>query len=195
MATNLDPKWIRVSSILSMIPTKGPDGLWGYPLQSIPQDVLNRKAEIGTDVHAAISSYVNNKFAVLTEAGDRYFDSFLKWEKAVGLVHAHTELRLFHEPMNLSGGIDMLAKIGGGEGLFIIDFKCTAAPDHSKWTIQAAFYALLAQLNKIDVEKRCLFVQLDANGDYPKVHEYEITKELTSTALSFYNAYLYLTRK
>ena len=63
--TELDPKWIRVSSILSMIPTKDADGRWHYPMQAIYQEVLKRKADkadLGTSVHAAIAAHCRDEF-------------------------------------------------------------------------------------------------------------------------------------
>jgi len=77
----------------------------------------------------------------------------------------------------------------------LIDFKCTVASDPVKWPIQAAFYYLLTQFNGMKLDPNCLFIQLDKEGKAPKVHRYEITKELTSAAISLYNTYMYLTRK
>jgi hypothetical protein len=191
----LDPKWIRVSSILSMIPSIDNEGKWGYPLQNIDQQILQKKADLGSSIHSAISSHVKGEFMPISKKEEGYFNSYLMWEKSLGIKPLFTEIRLFHEPMKLTGCLDMITLIGSSEKRYIVDFKCTLSPDSIKWPIQGALYELLSELNKIEVEKTCFFVQLDQNGNPPKVYEYEITKQLTSMAIAFYNSYRYLTKK
>lgn len=191
----IDPKWIRVSSILSMLPTKDDEGKWGYPIQRLDQDMLARKAELGSSVHAAIASHVKKEFAPLTDKEQGYLDSFLKWDHSINLDPRDVELRLYSDTLGLTGCIDMIGKVNHNGLYSLIDFKCTASPDPVKWPIQGAFYKLLADLNGISLDETCLFVQLDPKGDFPKVHEYHITKELTSIAMSMYNTYLYLTKR
>lgn len=190
---SLDPKWIRVSSVLSIIPEKSPDGKWRYPLNDINPEVLSNKASLGTEVHAAISAHFSGDFYVLTEKEEAYFKSFLKWAIEVKIAQKKSELRLFYEPMLLTGCVDMLAEIDGSSTVQLIDFKCTASKDLKKWKIQAALYYFLCEANNIKVDNRALFVQLDAKGQLPVVHEINVTKELSSAAISFYNAYMYLT--
>lgn len=190
----IDPKYIRISSILSIIPTLGSDQKWGFPIQSIDPDILQRKADLGSNVHQAIADHIRNEFCVITEKEQAYMNSYLKWEKSIDLKCHEVEKRFYYEPMKLTGCIDMIGKIEGENLYRIIDFKCTVSPDHVKWRLQAAFYAFLAQVNEMKLDSTCFFVQLNSNGDYPKVHKYEITKELTTTALSLYNFYMYLTR-
>jgi PD-(D/E)XK nuclease superfamily len=192
--TELDPKWIRVSSVLSMIPTKDCDGKWGYPLQSINQDILQRKADLGSSVHAAIAAHCRDEFMPINAKEEGYLESYLKWEKEVKIRQEASEARLFHEAMNLTGCVDMIGAIGD-KSLYVIDFKCTVSADPVKWPIQAALYHMLALVNKIPVEKTCLFVQLDKDGKLPKVHRYTITDTLMVSAISWYNAYVYLMKK
>jgi hypothetical protein len=178
-----------------MIPSQGADGKWGYPMYNINEGVLQRKAELGTSVHAAINAHVKDEFIPITDEEEGYFNSYLKWEAATGLQPVDPEKRLYDPLMNLTGRIDMLANFKGSEKLFITDFKCTVSADGSKWPIQAALYKLLCDLNNIKVDNTALFVQLDPSGDMPKVHKYEVDKKLISTAISWYNAYCYLTAK
>ncbi len=186
-------EWIRVSSVLGMLPTMGSDGIWGYPMQKIDPDVLQRKAALGTNVHAAIAAHIKSEFFVLSESEQGYLDSYLRWEESIQLTCHQVEARFFYDPMNLTGCVDMIGKINPNGLYHIIDFKCTVSPDHRKWALQGAFYELLARSNGMTLDKRCLFVQLDPKGGFPKVHEYEITQNLTSMAISIYNTYLYLT--
>lgn len=186
--------WIRVSSVLGMLPSMSSTGSWEYPIQKIDAGVLQRKATLGTSVHQAIASHVKNEFYVLTDKEEGYFNSYLKWEKSIKLCCNQVEKRLFYQAMNLTGCIDMIGKINPDGLDRIIDFKCTVSPDHKKWPLQGAFYELLARVNGITFDRTCLFVQLDPNGGFPKVYEYEITKDLTATAISLYNTYTYLTK-
>ena len=191
----LDPKWIRVSTILAMIPSQNMAGKWEYPMGKIDPFVLERKANLGTSVHEAIYADSQDKFCAISDKEDGYLDSYLKWKREIKLKPIHSEQRLFHEPMRLTGCVDMIAKFGIDDDLCLIDFKCTVAEDPVKWQLQAAFYHFLACHANIPVNDRCFFVKLDPEGKMPKVYQYWIGKELTATALSFYNAYTFLTRK
>lgn len=189
------PNYIRVSSILSMIPTKDCEGKWGYPLQAINQEVLERKKDLGTSVHAAIAAHCKDEFMPINAKEEGYFDSYLMWEKQMKIEPRFIEIRHYHEALSLTGCIDMLASVRDDDKCHLIDFKCTVAADPVKWPLQAAFYHLLAKHNNIAVEKTCLFVQLDPKGELPKVHKYTITDALMASAISWYNAYVYLMKK
>lgn len=193
MTDQLDPKWIRVSSILAMIPTKDSDGKWGYPMQAIDQGVLQRKADLGSSVHAAIAAHCRDEFMPVNAKEEGYLESYLKWEKDLKFIPSFTEKRLYHEAMKLTGCLDAVIELDGM--MYLTDFKCTVSSDPVKWQIQAALYYLLATVNKIPVEKTALFVQLDPNGELPKVHKYIITDTLMVAAISWYNAYNYLEKK
>jgi hypothetical protein len=190
----LDPRWIRVSSILQMIPTKGEHGKWGFPMQQINPIVLENKANLGTSVHGAISCHIKDEFFVLDQKEEKYLTSYLKWEKRACPHSIETEKRFFYEPMRLTGCVDMIAKLTESGKPRLIDFKCTLAPDHVKWPIQAALYHFLANMNGVYLDDKAIIIQLNPDGDFPKIHEYEITKEISQAALSFYNAYIYLTK-
>lgn len=191
---NLDPKWIRVSSVLAFLPSLGKDGKWHFPMNEIDPFVLENAASRGTSVHAAINAHVKGEFFPLSGAHEvGYFKSFLKWEKEVDLKMVLSEQRLFFESMNLTGCIDMIAEIGNSGKYQIIDFKCTASEDVKKWPLQAAFYKFECDMNGIKVDDIVVFAQLDKLGGFPKIHQYKVTKELTATAISAYNLYRHLT--
>ena len=191
----LDPKWIRVSSILGVMPSKGQDGKWCFPMQILDQEMLQRKADLGTSVHAAIAAHYKDEFIVLSQKEEGYFESYLKWIEIANIEVMESEKRFYYEPMNLTGCVDMIASIYGRSSYSIIDFKCTVAPDHVKWPLQAAFYHFLSMMNGSRPDSKAFFIQLNPNGSLPVVHEYEITKELSQTAISLYNMYIYLTKK
>lgn len=194
--TELDPKWIRVSSILAMIPTKDADGKWGYPMQQINQEVLQRKANLGSSVHAAIAAHCKGDFMPTSPKEEGYLESYLKWEKEIGFsLTSSIEERFYHPLMNLTGCVDMIIKLDGK--YYITDFKCTVAADAVKWPIQGALYKLIVDNTPMDfkVEKTALFVQLNPSGELPKVHKYIITDTLMVSAISWYNSYIYLNNK
>ena len=169
------------------------DGKWVYILEQINESVLKRKSDLGSCVHEAINSDVKEEFYVLNPLEQKYFDSYAEWSKEIGLIPLEAERRHYLASMNLSGRIDMVGLINNKK--YIIDFKCTVTSDPKKWPIQAALYYILAIENGLSVENTCYFVQLDANGELPKVHKYEVTKRLIDTAISWYNCYIYLTNK
>jgi hypothetical protein len=176
-----------------MIPTKDADGKWHYPMQAIDQGVLQRKADLGTSVHAAIAAHCRDEFIPVSAKEDGYLASYFKWEKDLKFIPSFNEKRLYHEAMKLTGCIDMVIELDGM--LYVTDFKCTVSADPVKWPLQGALYHLLATVNKIPVEKTTLFVQLDPDGGFPKVHKYTITDTLMASAISWYNAYVYLNNK
>lgn len=189
----MDNGGIRVSSILAMIPTKDAEGKWGYPIQQINQDVLQRKADLGTSIHDAIAAHAKGEFVPLNPKEEGYFDSYLKWENLMDLKPLEVEKRFYHDQMKLTGKVDMIGLIG--QKKHVIDFKCTVSPDPVRWPIQGAFYEFLASLKQTGIEKSCLFVQLNQYGEEPRVYGYAVTQTLTSAAFSWYNAYTYLTNK
>lgn len=192
----MDPKWIRVSTILNLMPTLE-DGKWGYPMQRIDSDILQRKADLGSKVHGMIADDLKKEFVISDGKAEGYFESYKKWYDIVQPQPAHIEKRFYNETMLLTGCIDLGCRFKGKEDrdeVFLVDWKCTISPDHVKWPIQAAFYHLLMELNRVLVEPVCYFVQLDPNGNEPRVHNYFITPELKKIAASLYNTYIYLTK-
>jgi hypothetical protein len=194
--TDIDiSNYTRVSSILSMIPTLDSEGKWGFPMQQLDQDMLQRKADLGTAVHDAIESHILGKFHPSTDKEDLYIESFKKWESSVTISEPITERRFFYDPMNLTGKIDLIAKLPHSPLSYIFDYKCTVAEEKKKWPMQAAFYHFLARVNGIKVNDEVFFLRLDPKGGYPAVYEYHIDEKLRSQMISIYNSYMYLTQK
>lgn len=192
--------YTRVSSILSMMPTLDSDLKWGFPMQQLDQDMLKRKADLGTAVHEAIAAHIWGKFHPVTDKEEGYVNSFLEWEKAHGpfpiIPHPPiTENRLFYEPMKLTGCIDLMVRRQDNPIYTIYDYKCTVAEDKKKWPMQATFYHFLARVNGFKVRDQVHFLQLDRDGKAPNVYEYVIDDKLKSAMISLYNVYMYLTQK
>jgi len=192
--------YTRVSTILDFIPSIIPNGgeekiKWGFPMQSIPEDILNRKAQIGTRVHEAINAWKIDDFYALNDEEKGYFESFQKWKDFMHLKPVHSELRLYNEPMMITGAIDMVCKIKESENLILIDFKTSASCDPKKWLLQAAFYHELLQYNGIETQPNVLFLKLDKRGDMPNVNIFTINTRAKKCMICAYNLYKFLTEK
>lgn len=191
---DIKPGYTRVSTIISSVPTYA-NGIFSFPMQQIDQEMLARKAQLGSNVHSAIDHHIKGDFYPLNESEQGYYDSYVKWAGKTKLMAIETEMRLYEESMKITGCIDMMGKIQGSDEWCIIDFKCTVAEDAKKWPLQASFYAFLLSQNRFGMPKTALFVRLDKNGDLPTVYEYKLTQELQVAVISTYNVYKYVTGK
>jgi len=201
--TEIKKGYTRVSTILSSIPSvtgtkENLQEIWGFSFQEIPQDILERKCVIGTNVHEAISATVTNDFFVLTSIERGYFNSYLKWRECINLIPIHSELRLYNDSLLVTGAVDMIATVGDNEAPQLIDFKTSACADPKKWLLQASFYHYLLSADEElakNLSQEVLFVQLDKNGGFPKVHAFTIDKKAQTLMISAYNIYKFLTDK
>lgn len=190
----IKPGYVRVSTILSIVPSPV-DGKFCFPLQLLDQEMLSNKANIGSNVHAAIDAHVKGDFYPISDVEMGYYESYLAWAEKVNLKPIETELRLYCDAMKITGCVDMIAQIQGRNDWLLIDFKTTVNEDAKKWPLQAALYSLLLSQNRFGWAKNALFVQLDKRGEIPNVYEYEITNELQTAALSAYNLHKYVMAK
>lgn len=198
--TDIKYGYTRISQILSVIPSitgrkdDTNDPIFGFPYQQIDQEILKKKCTIGTNVHAAINAWATDDFIPLSECERGYYESFVKWKDLVHLKPIESEIRLYDDSIKITGAIDMLAQLKGSTEFQLIDFKCSAQAD-IKWSLQACFYYHLLTINKFKINPSVLFIQLDKNGNLPKVHTYTITPQLKSLMISCINIYKFLTEK
>ncbi len=180
-------KYIRVSEILGLF----------KDFSSIPPDVLQRKCDIGTEVHKAIDAYFENDFYPLDDAASGYFESFEHWKnefkESEGSV-ALKEHRFYDDDEHITGAVDLLVNYTGSSTPFLIDFKTSYAVDNVFWPIQAGFYYMLAQKNGYDVSDEVTFVKLLKDGSEPKVVQYIMSSEFLNVCKSMKNIYFYLTK-
>ena len=185
--------YTRVSTILNMVPSF--TGMsWIYPMASIDQQVLSEKASIGSQVHLAIAASVKDQFYPLNEKEKPYFESYKKWAKRVKLKTLESELRLYDDGLKITGCVDMVGKLNEAPDWTIIDFKCTVFADTFKWPLQGAFYEYLLRMNQYHFSKEVIFVQLDKNGELPKIYQFTIDNKLMTAMISVYNTFMYLTQ-
>lgn len=152
-------------------------------LGQIDQEVLNKKRDIGSEVHEAIDGYYTGAFVPLGERSQPYFESFKKWAQASSYkIHCQEE-RFYCDELLITGAVDMIADDDGKAVL--IDFKTSLTADKKGWVIQGAFYDYLSPM-KID---RIEFIKLDKEGKIPKVITYQPSPELWEQALQSYRVY------
>lgn len=161
-------KYARVSEILSPF----------TDFSGIAEEVLNRKAALGSRIHEAINQEIEGYMPIvdLNELG--YFKSFNKWRKAIQPTFLETEKRYYCDKKMISGCLDALITIEGEKEAVLVDFKTSAQESPIVWPMQAHLYHyLLTEAGKI-LAPRFLFIKLDRYGDLPRVFQYKFDPNL-----------------
>lgn len=174
--------YTRVSAILSQWDRFG----------HIDQEIVARKADIGTEVHDAIKADYEGIYRPLSEKAEPYFESFLSWQKESKVVFSDVEQRLYDDALKITGAMDAIAVFPGSSERVLIDFKTSANEDKKFWPLQAGFYSMLARANQIDISNRVVFVKLSRDGSLPKVCEYIIDDQILLVCMSALNTYRYI---
>jgi PD-(D/E)XK nuclease superfamily protein len=185
----------RVSDFLRSVPDVeiGKDGKINFVFKyhTIDQQVLENKQRIGTNVHHAISSHLNDCYCPpLSDDEKGYFDSFLLYCNVLKLKPLLTETRFHCHDLKISGQIDLINSTS--KGAMLIDFKTSAVVDKKKWPLQGAFYWYLCHKNGIELKEEVLFLQLMKDGSKPNAYYFNIDEKLKSAMLSVINIYRYL---
>lgn len=187
--------YTRVSTILSMIPSKTKDG-WEIAFNRLDPEMLANKARIGSEVHNCIDAWAKGEFYPLPEDCKGYFDSFLLWSDFVKLVPIESEMRLYDDYQMLTGKVDMVGQMLDSTTAWrLFDFKCTVSEDEKKWPLQACAYWDLLRYNLYAIDTRCLFVKLDKEGRMPKIFEYNIESHIQTAWIANINLFKWLTKK
>ncbi len=159
---------------------------------TIPQGVLDNKAEIGTNVHEAINMHVLGlPLPIMTEREHKYFDSYLKWEEGHEPTFLCTEQRYYDDDLMLTGQVDAIVSFPGRSQGRILDFKTSSKESPLHWPIQAGWYRLLAMKNSLEVSDTTHMLQLRDNGSPAKLYTYVITAQIESICRSIYESYVY----
>lgn len=178
------PGYTRVSDIIKP---------WN-DFSGIPLEVLERKKNIGTEVHKAIQAF-NECIPVQYEGdGEEYFTSFLKWMRETKVNVKYSELRLYDDTLKITGGIDALVQFPNEGNLVLVDWKTTASYTKKTarmWELQGTFYHyLLTKNGNEDLSDRIVFVQLNPDGKLPKIREFVYspdTMALCAAAVELYH--------
>lgn len=137
----------------------------------IKKAVLEKKQSIGTLVHAAIDDYTRGEPPVLTLECEPYFESFVRWEKAVKPKIIQAEKRYFNDEYMITGQVDRIVALENHDLPILVDWK-TSASESPSWVLQGHLYRFLAMADGINLSERMLFIQLKKDGTLPKVFTY-----------------------
>ena len=174
--------YIRVTEMLK------PWMNWG----TIPQEVIDAKADIGTNVHEAINMHaLGLPLPKLTEREQKYFESYLKWEEAEEPTFLCAEQRYYDDEAMVTGQIDAIVSFPGRTQGRILDFKTSFKPSPLHWPIQLGWYYQLAKKNGAKVTETGMMLQLKDNGSPAKPYTYDITPELIKNCWAIYHSYIY----
>lgn len=179
---SIKPGYIRVSEILSQWDRFG----------HIDPQVLQDKANLGTEVHRVIDEVSSGMFTdeyLLPEKARKYLRSFRLWKNEGVKEWKKGEQRLYCEVFKITGQIDAFYQFPGENTLTIIDYKTSATASPKDWELQGTFYHHLAKVNGYLLSDRFLFLQLDKDGELPKVHEFKVRQEMITIMISALNCY------
>ena len=137
----------------------------------IDPEVLNRKAALGTRVHAAIHEEIEGGMPVLPRQEAGYFQSWIQWRDITCPYFEKSEVRIFNEEKRITGCVDALVGWDRSVTLTLCDWK-TAVCESPTWVMQAHLYWFLLKGDKYPVHDRFVFLRLDKSGGLPKVHQY-----------------------
>ncbi len=153
----------------------------------IDKNVLARKTQIGTDVHRAIDCDLKGEFDVPNPNVAKYFCSYLKFMDAWEPKIIKHEKRYGCPELMYCGQIDLVMEANGEK--LLVDWKTSASPSES-WEFQGHLYHDLLTKSGIEISDRILFVQLNPDGNNPKVHEYTFSQNVLIKAHSCVKHYL-----
>lgn len=174
--------YIRVTELLS--PWKD--------LSMIPPQLLEEKAQIGTNVHEAIATHsLGIPTKDLTERENKYFSSYHKWNEKEKPEFFLREERFYDEELMLTGQIDAIVQFPEENVPTIVDFKCTASASKKHWSIQLGWYYLLARKNGIPVQRKAFCVQLNDKDKEPKIFTCLIENALLDICKALYQSYIF----
>jgi hypothetical protein len=135
--------------------------------------VLQNKCDIGTEVHQAIASDIDDDLPVFSKKGEGYYKSYLKWRDCLNVEFAQSEQRYYDDEWMITGQIDAIITIPDQIGLFLVDFKTSATESAITWPMQAHLYHRILKKNNVHVRLSFNFIKLDKRGNLPQVFTYQ----------------------
>lgn len=149
----------------------------------ISEEVLNRKAALGTRIHEAIHQEIQGELAVVDLAEAGYLQSFHKWRVAIEPTFLESEKRYYCDTKMVTGCIDALIKLQGEKEAVLVDFKTSVQESPITWPMQAHLYHFLITDAGATIAPRFLFIKLDRYGGLPKVFQYKLDSNLRARCL------------
>lgn len=156
---NKGKHYLRVSTIVSCF--RGGFG-------RIPEDVLQAKAKIGTEVHEICQKFLMGEETQATSPrAQNYVNSFKQFCKN-GLLQKPLlcEERLFDDELGVTGQVDLVCPVKGSRTPILIDLKTSAKAEDELWLIQGALYAKMVTetFPEIQLSDTFIFLQLKEKG-------------------------------
>lgn len=174
----IPPEYTRITSILSIFQN----------FSHVPVERLKKAQETGTVIHTAIESFFDGNFSPISSKYEGYFSSFLKWVESFQPEVVETEQRLFDDQMMITGQIDLLANIYGGN--YLVDFKTGFSSHPEIWELQLTFYRYLLEVNNyIDLPSSLIIVHLKREGDSPDIYEFKYNSDVLKVCKSAWACY------
>ena len=171
--------YTRVSEILSFFKDYG----------HVDPEVLKAKAQIGTNVHQAISDFFDDVPYKVEGREIGYFKSFKKWHEKYQMWRVMKEQRFFNHAEMVTGQCDAIMQ---WELLIptkvLVDYKTSFEVDEKIWPLQGAFYCWLA---KLPIGTEIHFIQLKSDGSDAFPFQFIYTDELEMMRLSAMRIYKY----
>lgn len=133
---------------------------------SIDKEILNRAAELGTNVHEVIEWYIKEGILEYNENEKPYIDAYLAFEKAYCPNVLFSELKLFHPEEMYAGTCDIVAIIHGK--VVLIDIKTTSEIHDAFVKVQLEAYKRMLVSLGLPIERKAI-LQLKKNGTYKLV--------------------------
>lgn len=171
--------YIRVTEILSQ---------WDF-FGHIDPMVLERKRNIGTEVHMAIDADSNGVFMPINDSAQGYFNSYILWKESGKKKLICNEQRLYCDKLKITGAFDAIYQMGGDVPT-MIDYKCSSKENPVIWPLQGTFYHYLAVKKNILVGEDLLFVRLQKDGSVAKEYRYKYSADLLDVCMNAYYTYI-----
>lgn len=173
-------KYVRVSEILSAFNN----------FNHINPSILAAKAQIGTNVHEAIESIINDEFPIISHKELGYVQSYEKWQQEQKPTYLMTEKRFYDDKLMITGKIDALVSFPDHQQVVLIDFKTSVKENPITWPMQAHLYYYLLQQNNLEHVTPCFqFIKLDKSGKQPKVYKYDFDNQILTKCLDAVKAF------
>jgi len=156
-------KYARVTEVLSQESN----------LDGIDPAIIQNKARIGSNVHAAIHELIQGECPILDRDEILYFKSFKKWADHIRPVFVESEIRRYNEEKMLTGCIDAVIQLHGKDERIIVDYKTSSQVNSSYWSKQAHLYAFLLRGTCSQISDTYFFLKLDKYGELPQLVKFK----------------------
>lgn len=136
------------------------------------RDVRDTAADTGTQIHEAISNYIEHGhdiFGTVPEHIANGFLAFLEWEKANKVTWLKSELTVYHHELHYAGTLDAVAVVDGKT--YVVDFKSSGG-FYDTFGPQIAAYRAAYMAETGEEIHGCGILRLDKKTGIPEWKDY-----------------------